>query len=370
MRYKANEYEGRLMMMKLIKVLTLVLALALVVAPSLTAIRSVHANPDSSFAVEPVALSPLTDVNSSAYGLETPATPMPVGDNFTVEIHLTGATGVSGVEVHLFFGNILSYATPTGFTDFLGTAGGVLTGPQSKLLYGVSAGFYDAAGNGPLDPPFTGAVYYKVAAASTGAAQDVTDALVAKITFHITSQPTAVTGTVSFPLTMDFTDIVATSTKGVDTQGTLTIDAPPLPPGQQQYTLTVNVVGNGTVTINPQSPTYLSGTTVTLTAVPENENFTLSAWSGDITGTRNPITITMDGNKTVTATFRAAVHGLLGDLNHDGKVDLKDLVLFESAWGLKKGDPGFITEADINGDGVINLADLVTFAVMYDKSLH
>jgi hypothetical protein len=147
-----------------------------------------------------------------------------------------------------------------------------------------------------------------------------------------------------------------------------TSTAPPVPPEQQHYTLTVNVVGNGTVTINPQSATYLSGTTVTLTAVPENENFTLSAWSGDIGCSKNPINVTMDGNKTVTAIFVPAVYGIPGDLNHDGKVDLKDLALFASMWGLRRGDAGFIPEADLNGDGVINLVDFVTFASMYQKS--
>jgi hypothetical protein len=352
--------------MKTVKVLTLILALALIAAPLLIIVRPVHANPDSSYAVKPIAISPLTDINSSVYGLETPATPTPVGDNFTVEIHLTGATGVSGVEVHFLFGNILSYATPLSFTDMLGQSGGVLTGPVSKLLYGVSAGFY-TDGTGPLDPPYAGAQYYKVAAASTGAAQDVTDALVAKITFQITNRPTSDIGTVNFPLVLDFTDIVATSTKGSDIQGTLTLDAPPAPPGQQHYTLTVNVVGNGTVTINPQSATYLSGTTVTLTAVPTNDNFTLSGWSGDITDTRTTVHITMDGNKTVTATFIPAVHGVLGDLNHDGKVDLKDLALFASCWDLQKGDPGFITEADLNGDNSIDLVDFVSFAIIYRK---
>jgi hypothetical protein len=356
--------------MKTVKGLILILALALTIAPLLVA-KPGFANPDSSFTIQPVAISPLTNTNSTPYGLETPAKPSPVGDNFTVEIHLKDATGVSGVEVHFFFGNILSYATPTGYTDLLGTSGGVLTGPQSKLLYGVSAGFYDAAGNGPLDAPYTGAVYYKVAAASTGAAQDITDALVAKVTFTITNQPTADVGTLSFPLVMDFTDIVATSTKGADVQGTLTIDAPPVPPGEQHYTLTVNVVGNGTVTLSPQSATFLSGTIVTLTAVPENDNFTLSAWSGDVTGTQNPINITMDGNKTVTATFRAAIHGIPGDLNHDGKVDLQDLVLFASTWGKKPGDPGYIAEADlVHSGGPIDLVDLVTFAIIYGKSLH
>jgi hypothetical protein len=68
---------------------------------------------------------------------------------------------------------------------------------------------------------------------------------------------------------------------------------------QDTYTLTMYTVGNGTVT--PGNQTYLSGTEVTLEAI-NDENFTFSGWSGDITGTTNT-TITMNGNKTITATF-------------------------------------------------------------------
>ena len=355
--------------MKLIKVLTLILALILIVAPLLVA-RPAFAQPESAYTVQPVAIAPLINNNVSIYGLDVPATPLAVGDNFTVQIHLVNATGVSGVEVHFFFGNILSYAVPTGYIDELPT-GGALTGPASKLLYGISAGFYAADGVTPVSgPPYTGAEYYAVAAASTGAPIDVTNGLVAEIMFQITAQPTATVGDQFLPLTLTSDSIVATSTQGPDIEGMLTLRAPPLPPGQQQYTLTVNVVGNGTVTVSPQSATYLSGTVVTLTAIPESVNFTLSAWSGDITGTQNPINVTMDGNKTVTATFRVAVYGIPGDLNHDGVVNLQDLVLFASVYGLKKGEPGFIPEADLANQGVINLVDLVTFAVTYGKNLH
>jgi len=44
------------------------------------------------------------------------------------------------------------------------------------------------------------------------------------------------------------------------------------------------------------------GDTVQLTAN-ANPGWTFSAWSGDMSGSTNPDTITMDGNKTVTATF-------------------------------------------------------------------
>jgi uncharacterized repeat protein (TIGR02543 family) len=69
-------------------------------------------------------------------------------------------------------------------------------------------------------------------------------------------------------------------------------------------TLTVAKVGNGTVTLDPAGGTYDYGTVVTLTATPAT-GYTFTGWSGDLSGTTNPTTITMDANKTVTATFAA-----------------------------------------------------------------
>jgi uncharacterized repeat protein (TIGR02543 family) len=71
-----------------------------------------------------------------------------------------------------------------------------------------------------------------------------------------------------------------------------------------RYTLTVNVVGSGSVTKSPDLPSYTPGTVVNLTAVPANGS-RLSAWSGDLTGSANPTSITMNSDKTVTATFVA-----------------------------------------------------------------
>ena len=66
-----------------------------------------------------------------------------------------------------------------------------------------------------------------------------------------------------------------------------------------QYSLTVNTVGNGTVT--PPSGTYYEGL-LQLTTIPDS-GYAFSGWSGDLGGTTNPAMITMDGNKTVTANF-------------------------------------------------------------------
>lgn len=68
------------------------------------------------------------------------------------------------------------------------------------------------------------------------------------------------------------------------------------------YTLTVKTVGSGTV--SPASGTYDQGTTQTLTATPA-AGFLFTGWSGDATGTTNPLSVTMNANKTITATFTA-----------------------------------------------------------------
>jgi uncharacterized repeat protein (TIGR02543 family) len=66
------------------------------------------------------------------------------------------------------------------------------------------------------------------------------------------------------------------------------------------YTLTTNVSGSGSV--SPSSGTYTSGTAVTLTATPAS-GWIFSNWSGDASGSSNPVTITMNSNKSVTAVF-------------------------------------------------------------------
>ena len=71
---------------------------------------------------------------------------------------------------------------------------------------------------------------------------------------------------------------------------------------QNHYTLTINVVGNGTVSKNPNNGTYTYGTVVTLTAT-ATAGWKFDHWSGNLSGSANPTTITMNGNRTVTATF-------------------------------------------------------------------
>src|SRR6185503_11201545 len=59
------------------------------------------------------------------------------------------------------------------------------------------------------------------------------------------------------------------------------------------FTLAVSTAGSGTVTKTPDLASYTSGSTVQLSAVPAVGNHFV-AWSGDASGSVNPLTVTMD----------------------------------------------------------------------------
>jgi uncharacterized repeat protein (TIGR02543 family) len=70
----------------------------------------------------------------------------------------------------------------------------------------------------------------------------------------------------------------------------------------QARTLTVTMVGKGTVTKSPNLSAYPDGSIVQLTANP-GPGWNFTGWSGALSGSTNPANLTMDANKTVTPTF-------------------------------------------------------------------
>ena len=60
-----------------------------------------------------------------------------------------------------------------------------------------------------------------------------------------------------------------------------------------------------TVTKNPDQASYAAGTVVTLTAAPI-DGYQFTGWTGSVSSTTNPLSVTMDGKKTITANFQAA----------------------------------------------------------------
>ena len=280
-----------------------------------------------SISIEPKAVAPLTDLNSSLNGLEVPATPSAVGDNFTVEIHLRNATtaivplGANGVEVHFYFGNLLNYCIPTGFTDYLGTAGGALTTP---LVYGINPGFYNTDNIiTPQVPPYTGTEYYKVSAATTAATWNGQDGLIANMTFQIKKQPQTNESSVNLPLDFSFTDLEVSyianpytnetgtmSAAHERVSGSLMLDSLYTPPPSYSLAVQENPGGAGTVEVKMngtvQTAPYIfpAGTTVQAQANP-TAGYSFSNWTLDGTnaGSANPYNITMNSNHTITANF-------------------------------------------------------------------
>jgi hypothetical protein len=70
------------------------------------------------------------------------------------------------------------------------------------------------------------------------------------------------------------------------------------------YALTVDTSGSGTVSRNPTNSSYPEGSVVILTAAP-GQGWFFREWTGDETGSANPLNVTMTRNKTVTAVFAA-----------------------------------------------------------------
>jgi hypothetical protein len=122
------------------------------------------------------------------------------------------------------------------------------------------------------------------------------------------------------------------------------IELPPQEPGtyhtlnaifisQVSYGLTLNVVGNGYVSRNPDKSSYYYGEVVTLTATP-NPGWSFSGWSGDLSGSVNPAELTIRGDMAVTATFTFNVYtlavGTVGNgnviLNNTGPYHYRDIV--------------------------------------------
>jgi uncharacterized repeat protein (TIGR02543 family) len=78
----------------------------------------------------------------------------------------------------------------------------------------------------------------------------------------------------------------------------------------ENYTLTINIEGNGTVTVNDvlysEPATFESGTSLTLEAIAE-EGWEFTGWTGDITSTDPVQTFTIGENLSINANFSEVI---------------------------------------------------------------
>jgi hypothetical protein len=77
------------------------------------------------------------------------------------------------------------------------------------------------------------------------------------------------------------------------------------PAAAATYTLRIEVSGSGTTTPAAGTHVYATGTAVQVSAIPAS-GATFTGWSGAATGTASPVTLTMNADQTLTATFAAS----------------------------------------------------------------
>lgn len=98
--------------------------------------------------------------------------------------------------------------------------------------------------------------------------------------------------------------VVVTNSAGAATSAvaTLTVD----------YSLVASASAGGSVTISPNSAVHAPGAVVSVTAA-STSAYVFSGWSGDASGTNNPLTVTLTTNKVIVANFASPVPELIVD---------------------------------------------------------
>jgi uncharacterized repeat protein (TIGR02543 family) len=105
------------------------------------------------------------------------------------------------------------------------------------------------------------------------------------------------------------------------------------------HQLTTSATGQGTVA--PAQGTYAAGTSVTVTATPA-AGWKFDFWSGDATGSTNPLTVVMNGDKAVVANFSRIEYRVTVIIVGDGSVSFTDRAYYagESAVLTALANPG------------------------------
>ncbi|MFH1771784.1 MAG: fibronectin type III domain-containing protein [Candidatus Omnitrophota bacterium] len=148
------------------------------------------------------------------------------------------------------------------------------------------------------------------------------------------------------------------------------------PPQVTYYNLTANTQGTGSVMLNPAGGRYIEGTTVTLTAQPAS-GWTFQSWSGSLSGTANPQTLTMDSNKTITAAFTqtpvtshtiVATAGSGGTITPSGEVQVE--AGLSKTFSITANTGHHILDVFAGGQSQGPLSTYTFNNVTYDKFIH
>lgn len=86
------------------------------------------------------------------------------------------------------------------------------------------------------------------------------------------------------------------------------------------YQLNTSVEPSEAGSVTQSDTEAKEGETITVTAN-ANEHWVFDRWSGDYSGTENPVTVTMDADKSVTALFEKREYPLTIDIEGEGTVE-------------------------------------------------
>jgi hypothetical protein len=176
---------------------------------------------------------------------------------------------------------------PNSYVTTVQATGGGLTRQLSLYLNVTTAPLYSLAAT--VNPPGTGTITPPGGSYTSGTAVQVSAAPAAGYTFAGFTGNLGGTGLPQI--------LIMNGNKSVWANFT------PTPPGQYSLTTSVNAAGAGTIT--PGAGSYSSGSPVWVTAA-ANTGYQFTSFTGSVNSGSNPVMVTMDSAKTVTANFAAA----------------------------------------------------------------
>ena len=118
----------------------------------------------------------------------------------------------------------------------------------------------------------------------------------------------------------------------------------------QKYNLNITVSQENSGTVTPSNGSYEEGSSLTITGIPSS-GYIFKRWYGDLTGTTNPMTITMDSDKSILVVFEEK------DSDGDGISDINDQCPDTPSGETVDSNGCSTSQVDSDGDGVMDNID-------------